>query len=373
MSKIISFVFNDFTNDLRVLKENISLKNAGFKMTVVATLESGLKKLEFVKDLEVHRIKVNYIKALPIQLFFYWIKCIVKYRKEAIFHCNDLYALPIGVFIKIFFNKKAKVVYDCHEYETEAHIYDGRKWLKIAAKISERLLIRYCDEVITVSESIANEYQRLYKIKKPTLVLNCPRFQKYEKKDLFRQKFGIKPETKIVLFQGEYRKGRGLEIMIEAFKKLNDKNLALVFLGYGALTNFVKQETMSSSNIYVHETVSLDVYMDYICSADFGIHIMENTCLNHYYALPNKLFEYIMAGLPVIVSNLYEMKRFVEKYNVGIVLHENNVASLLEVLNKINSLDLTIVRENTQKVAQVYNWGNQEITLINLYKNLVQK
>ena len=98
--KIVSFVFNDFKRDIRVLKENISLQENGFKVLVVATDGNDLKNKEIIKRIPVLRVKCNYIPIFPINLIIYWIKTIWKFRQENIFHCNDLYTLPIGVVIK---------------------------------------------------------------------------------------------------------------------------------------------------------------------------------------------------------------------------------------------------------------------------------
>lgn len=157
------------------------------------------------------------------------------YKKEEIFHCNDLYALPPAYIIKKFFNKDVKIVYDCHEHETEAGVYLGKPLLKWLAKIFERKMIKAVDSVITVSDSIAQDYVRLYQIKKPHLVMNCPNYKRYRSFNLFREKFNIGEDKTLFLFQGEYLQGRGVEKLIEIFKELEKVNesLALILLVYG--------------------------------------------------------------------------------------------------------------------------------------------
>lgn len=371
MKKIVSFVFNEFVNDIRVLKENVSFKNAGFIPVVVATHEKGLKEYECLNGVEINRLKVNFAKSLPVRLFAYWIRAIWRYKGEDIFHCNDLYALPIGVMIKILFNGKVKIIYDCHEYETDASIYKDKKIIRKIALFAERALIKYADAVITVSDGIAAEYQKLYGIPKPEVVMNCPNYKRYEKKDLFRKRFNIPPETKIILYQGEYRKERGLETIAEAFKSLpDDLNVAMVFLGYGEYCEVIKKCAVGCKKIFFHETVGIDVYMDYVCSADYGIHLMENTCLNHEYALPNKIFEYAMAGLPVIVSNLHEISRIVNRNGIGIVVKNNTSGDLINGIREILKSDKILIANNIEKFNKVYNWENQEKKLVDVYNSL---
>lgn len=371
--KIVSLLFNDFTSDNRVLKENLSFKKAGYETLVVAIYEKGLKKKEIIKGIMVERLSINYIKLLPIRLIIFWIKSIVKYRKENIFHCNDLYALPIGVAIKIFFNKKAKIVYDCHEYETEAYIYKKKPILKLLAKFAENLLIRHADKVITVSKGIASSYRKMYGVN-PVIVANCPPFKNYKKNNFFRKRMKISKDTKIILYQGRYKKGRGIETLINTFKKIKDDlGVVIVFMGDGSnyYKNLIKNASRESDKIFMHELAGSDVYMENISSADFGIHLMEKTCLNHEYALPNKFFEYIMAGLPVIISDLYEMKKIVKEKDVGMIVKKNNSVELIRVLEKIRYLPEDKFKKNLIELSKIYNWENEEKKLIKLYNSLL--
>lgn len=368
--KIISFVFNDFTRDIRVYKENKSLLDNNFKILVVATDGKNLKTNDTFHNIPIYRIKCNTISIFPINLILYWIKSIWKFRKERYFHCNDLYTLPIGIAIKIFFNKKAKVVYDCHELETDAGIYNNKPFLKIIAKICEKILIKHVDKVITVSDSIANVYQNKYHIPKPELVLNCPNYKTYNNKKLLTAELHIPKNKKILLYQGEFTKHKasGIKLLIKTFSHKNiNSNIVLVLLGYGDLFEQMKKETISK-NIYFKNAVSPDIYMDYISSADYGIHLLDNSCLNHEYALPNKIFEYCMAKLPIIVSNLKEMKHFVNQNKIGIVLSKEKVSYLLKDIDKILKMKFNPI--NFQKINKEYCWENQEKKLINLYKKL---
>jgi len=131
MIKVTSIVLNNFKNDSRVLKENISLQKAGYDVKVVALHEEPLKEFEEVENIPVHRIKLKsrgWSKNKFVQLFKYFefiYRVIKQYKNSDIYHCNDLNSLPIGVIIKKFFNKDAKIVYDAHEYETERNGLSG--------------------------------------------------------------------------------------------------------------------------------------------------------------------------------------------------------------------------------------------------------
>ncbi|MBE0472500.1 MAG: glycosyltransferase, partial [Methyloprofundus sp.] len=162
--KIANIVLNDFTNDSRVLKTSRTLSDLGYSVTVVAMHKTGLLDQEVIGDIALDRIKLisrPWPKLKPIQFLKYLeyvVRAVWRYRKTDICHCNDLNSLPIGLLIK-FLGKNVKVVYDCHEYETEINGLKGIQ--KALKKLLERFLIRFADEVITVSDSIANEYSRL--------------------------------------------------------------------------------------------------------------------------------------------------------------------------------------------------------------------
>ncbi|MPS32395.1 MULTISPECIES: glycosyltransferase family 4 protein [unclassified Salinivibrio] len=370
MKKTANIVLNDFTNDSRVLKTSQTLKKLGFVTTVVAIHNDGLIEEESVHGVAINRIKLRsrpWSKSKPVQLIKYLeflFRAVCRFRNADIIHCNDLNALPVGLLIKTFFKEK-KVVYDCHEYETEIKGLSGvekgiRRWL-------ESFLIRYADTVITVSDSIAKEYQRLYSIDKPQLVLNCPRFFERSKEDLFRESLGIRSDQKIFLYQGGLSQGRGIELLLEAFSNLESDKSVLVCMGYGHLEDLIKEKAQLQSTIFFHPAVTPEVLLRYTGSADYGILFYEDTCLNHRYCSPNKIFEYLMAGLPVLTSNLFEMKRLVEEEGIGIVAEDNTVEGFKKAVEALLNQDYGAIQENVFKSRKKYCWEEQENVLKEIY------
>jgi len=392
MVKVANIVFNPFTNDSRVEKTSKSLSKNGYKVEVIAHLYKNLKESEQKDGYVIKRFiyldrRVTTSKFSKLFIYLKWMFKVINYVKNfKIFHCNDLNTLPIGFIIKKFFNKKIKIVYDAHEYETEINGLKGIQ--KVLIKLLERFLIKYADKVITVSDSIAYEYVRLYNIEKPALVLNTPPYREIEKKDIFREKFNISKDTTIFLYQGGLSSGRGIEILLETFKMLEEEgrrkkeekntlhpspfNLlpCIVFMGYGELESLVKEASKEYKNIYFHPAVSPDVLLDYTSSADFGISTIEDSCLSYRYCLPNKMFEYLMAEIPVIVSNLYEMKRLIESNDIGIVARDNTPEGLKEAIREAVKLDKEKLKTNIKKVKEIYNWQEQEKVLLKVYGEL---
>jgi glycosyltransferase involved in cell wall biosynthesis len=363
-------------NESRVLKETNSLiqHNIFKKIYIVGLWEEGL---QHTQKIDTNRI-INRInlksRNLPKNIFFQSFKYIeflfvlfFKYKNFQVVNIHSLGLLPIGVLFKLL--HKTKLIYDAHEYETEIQGIKGSR--KKLAKFLEKKLIRYCDRIIVVSESIADEYKKLYPdLERPFIVLNTPPYKDIKKKDIFRETFNIPKDKTIFLYQGGLSSGRGIEILLDTFKLIDDNKSVIVFMGYGELEEQIIKVSNEENNIYFHKAVTPDILLDYTSSADFGISTIEDSCLSYRYCLPNKMFEYLMADLPVIVSNLYEMKRLVENNNIGVVAKENTPQGLKQAIGEAIKLDKDELNKNIQKVKQVYNWEEQEKVLLKAYKEL---
>ena len=375
MKTIVSIVFNNFRFDSRVLKECLSLTTNGYHVKVVALHENDLPLEEDIKGLKVHRIYLS-SKKLPNCIFVQIIKYlelaykIVKnHQKTDYIHCNDLEPLPIALFIKLISRNKVKVVYDAHELETEKVGLKGI--IKVFSKITERVLIHHVDSVITVSEGIADDYARRYRISRPLIIYNCPYFKEIPRKPIFREKFQIRSDQVIFLYQGNLNLGRGIETLLKAFENMTRTDMVLVLMGYGNLVPKILDITRKCSNIFYYPPVSPEIVLQYTASADIGIVFTENTCLNHFYSLPNKFFEYAMAGLGLLVNNLPEMRSLVEKYQCGLIIKEESDEVVRETIEHLNREDLLRFSNNARSMARDFNWELQEETLLKIYRGLI--
>jgi len=373
---------NDLKNDNRVLNQAISLSKVGYHVTIFAAQRISKLQNEEFKGITINRINLNnsFIKKIWILRYLYLqfqvFKVTVFYCKSLndsnkIVHCHDLKSLHFGVLIKIFYYYNTKLIYDAHEYETQKNGLNI--FTKIYNKLKEKLLIRYIDSLITVSNTIAEEYSRLYNIPKPTVILNCPVIDpesEIVRHDIFREKFNISDSTKIFLYQGYFSVGRGIEIILEAFNELNFKDIALVFMGEGAMIKEIKSNELYENSVYIHPFVASDEIIKHTSSADYGISFIEDISLSDRYCLPNKLFEYIAAGLPVITSGLPEMEKFVKIHGVGVSSNENSVSGFVEAFGELINMDREALNKNINKTRKKYNWSTQEKILLDLYENL---
>jgi len=368
MKNILFLSLSPLDNDNRILKEINSLTKANYNITMVSI--NTKNKYDF-KSVSLN-FKSKTLFGIPglnrLLLTYEYLKIIPKEKHFDVVHCHDLDAFVLGCMYQKIYNRNVKIVYDAHEYETETNGLSGLK--KILVKYSEKLFIKYADKIICVSNTIANEYVRLYSIEKPTLVLNTPPYKEITKKNIFRETFSIGKEKTIFLYQGALSTGRGIEILLDTFKSIDNDNIVMIFMGYGQLKGLIENAADKYSNIYFHLAVSPDVLLDYTCSADIGIHMAQDNCLSYRYALPNKILEYIMAELPLLVTDLPEMATIVKKYNIGIIIKGNTSNDLKEAIKSILNKNLTKIKENTKQAKLIYNWEQQEINLLHIYKEL---
>lgn len=369
---------NEFTNASRVLKQTRSLikSNVFEKITIIALWAEGLPEFEQLSDgVSLYRIKLL-SRKLPKNLFFQFFKYIefflkilyfISKIKPKVVNAHSLSVLPIGFTSKLMF--KCFLIYDSHELETERNGLFGVR--KKISKYVEKSLIRHIDLTLVVSESIADWYQNEYGIKRPPVVLNAPNCRELKTNNHFRQELGIKAEQTILLYQGGLVDGRGVNLILDAFKARNDSNLVVVFMGYGKLEKTVKIASDQCSNIYFYPAVAPQKVLEYTASADVGISLIENTCLSYYYCMPNKLFEYAMAGLPVLVSNMKDMATLVTKNEIGKVINEFSAVGINNALDDLLISDLVKLKENSYKIANDNAWEIQEKIMLNAYHEMI--
>lgn len=360
-TRILIILHSDFEQDSRVKKilHSLSAENAVY---LLANAAKEKHQNFFTVNFAFRRILFpGFSFVYFLMRFFFKLFTLLCKMEFDVIYCNDLITLPFGVFSKIFFSQ-LKIVYDAHEYESN-QIPNQSKFSIALHRLFEGVLINFADKVITVSDSIAEAYRIMYRIQKPELVLNCPHMTQVFKQDLFREKFGLRKDQVIFLYQGGFYNGRGIDVILKAFSKLQSDENVVVFMGYGPLESDIVSASYISNNIYFQPAVSSEILLKYTSSADFGILFYEDNCLNHRYCSPNKIFEYFMAGIPVIVSNLFEMSRLVRAHNVGVIAQSNTPDCLIEAVRAVRNYPYSLYAKNVAKVREKYSWEMQELVL----------
>lgn len=364
-----------FENESRILKvtKSLIMHNIVESVLIIAKAKAGLPQGQQIDDFRhVLRVKAGIdgpgLLAKIIGFIEWSISVIMQLKHEAVdmVNCHSLSVLPLCVALK--FRHHCLLVYEPHELETETHESKGIR--KKLAKITEKALIRFVDKTFVVSASIADWYAQQYKIKRPVVVLNAPRQTDVKQSDYFRKTFNLSNDTIIFIYQGNLGQGRGIHLLLETFKNRKD-NSVMVIMGHGELENHVKKLATNSPSIFFHPAVPPDKVLDYTASADIGFAMVQNTCLSHDFSMPNKLFEYLMAGLPVIVPPSREMKAFVEKHKFGVSITAETTEAVNQGINQIKSMNLNELKLNARKTAWECAWEVQEKTMIEGYKSLL--
>ena len=377
---ILHISLTNFMNESRVLKEaRSSLKADSVEFIYIAALhEEPLSEYEKIDDYIILKrfslssralSKILFAQVLKYIEFFFRIFYVYRSKNIGLVTVHCLALLPIGFLLKSLLG--AKLIYDAHELETETVDLSGFR--KILAKGVERLFISAPSLILVVSESIADWYTTNYKIVRPTVILNTPTLQFVEKNNYFRKFFQLKSQQKIFLYQGNLGQGRGIELLIKAFSDRNDDNAVLILMGYGDLEHLAVKMSNISNIIFFHPAVPPEELLNYTAAADVGVALIENVCLSYFFCLPNKLFEYAMAGLPCIVSNGIEMQRVVEQADLGLVIDPDDENSISSAIEQMVLTDASLYHKKARYMVKDFSWETQEQKLLTSLNKLCLK
>jgi len=397
-------VWNEFRNDARVLKEAKTLQFAGCQVTVHAlhtpgvtlereTLACGVKVVRVARSpLWKLRKKSNPVgpnknmtKAYgPIgkvtrrkQLLRFvaraWTHMGLLWKvitsKPDVVHAHDVNTLPTAWLASVL--SRSKLIYDAHEISTDREGYASFRrmvgWV-------EKKLMPCAVGTITTTDTRAKFFAMAYKVPRPIVLQNRPQYaQRAPKTEKIREYLGLSECWPIVLYQGGLQQGRGLERIVDA--ALQIENAYFVFIGGGRLELLLKEKTIQlglEKRVHFIDTVSLDELPHYTASADIGLQPIENTCLNHYSTDSNKLFEYMMAGLPVVATSLPEVRKIIKQNEFGLLVTPGDTNSLVAAIRQLveNEELRNTLRKNSIKTAEKLNWEEQEGKLLALYKKI---
>ncbi len=368
MIKVYISVTNDIVTDRRVGKVAESLLKSGVNVNVVGRkLKSSLPMPD--KPYKSRRLRLLFNKGplfyagYNIRLFFY-----LFFKKVDILLANDLDTLPANYMVAAI--RKKKLVYDSHEYFTEVPELQGRDFVKNIWKKIEEIILPKVKYSYTVCDSIAAIYSDMYGINMK-VIRNLPLYDVgYPGKTADK---GLQ-NKRIIIYQGAVNLGRGLEPAIKAMKYINDA--MLVIIGDGDIINELKElvnkEDLHDKVRFIGK-IPYEELISYTSQADIGISLEENLGLNYYYALPNKLFDYIHAGVPVLVSDFPEMAGIVKKYEVGLTTDIKDPGKLAAVFNEMieNKERRNFWKQNMKRAAKELCWENEEKKLLRIFSDVI--
>lgn len=368
-----------FTSESRILRivETLRAYRVFERFLVVAIRRTDLPNDErLAPNVRLVRVAPAFGRSLPgrigrlVKALGWYASTLNLLRVQPVtcINCHSLSVLPIGVVIKML--KRCRLVYDTHELETETVSSRGlRRWV---ARLTERLLIGWCDAVSAVNRSIADWYQHRYRLAQVAVVRNMPRDLRSTSGRTGRLRAAVglpsDPNCQVYLYQGLLTRGRGIQLLLDVFPRLGDDR-HLVFMGYGDLEGVVRDAAARHSNIHLVPAVPPDQVLDYTADADVGLSVVENVCLSYYYSLPNKVFEYAVCGVPSLVSRFPEMARFVEETGFGWAV-EPEAGALLARLRSLDAVEIERVKARVRAGGPRFEWATEEPSLLALYARL---
>lgn len=379
--KILFISPSDISKDSRILKQIDVAKLADFEILALGIKEinnsdfNSNSKIISINlysrmlkiDTVIIQVKffINLIQSLFIvlEIMLKFLPIIIKFRPNII-HCSDYTFLPLAISFKGL--TRAKIIYDVHELESQTNSITKLTsnyifWL-------EKSLLPFVDVSLHVSESIQRWYKHNFGWYKSEIILNSPIINQSSQNDnYFRNTFKIPENIKIFLYLGILDRGRGIETALNIFKELESK-AAIVFMGHGGYESKIRDYSQKFNNIFVHHPVPHNEVVSIASSADFGYCVIENASLSDYFCLPNKLFECVFSGLPVLASKFPDISNVVKEFNLGI-LTDLNELSINQGISQ-----LIVNQENTNfldKDLYPLSWNYQSKKLEIVFKSLV--
>lgn len=392
--RIAAVVHNDVRHDARVLKGSASLMAQGHDVRVFGltadesesfVLPNGIPVHLEHRDLSGIRTRVEHEGLTPGKESSIWtsfriqgetvFRAVQENFAPEIVHIHDHLALTAAEKYKEAFG--IPIVWDAHEiYEDLASIQPER------AAVNSRIIrenVRFVDGFITLNQSIANFYREAYpELPEAVLVPNAvERVARADYDGRLHREAGLHPKQKIMLFQGGYSLHRGIHALLEASRHL-DESWSLVFMGWGSLEGEIRRYTEDQpqrpegqASVAMVPGAPHDELLSWTAGASLGTIPYENTGLNHLYCSPNKLWEYPAAGVPILATDMPEMKRKIDQYGIGLTVDRAlDAEKIAQAVNALTDDELEAMRTRCAAYSVAENWQTYEKSLVALHRRL---
>ncbi|MDD3804031.1 MAG: glycosyltransferase [bacterium] len=372
MKNILIAAFSEVSTDSRILRYISSIANehhvilAGcgkkpdlpYKFDFIDIGYTGKRKNKTFFDF------IDYNLILKIKLYK-----IIKRISPDIIHANDFETLLPSYFA--FINSKSKIIYDSHEIWTERA--GVRKNLSSRAinyieMLLEKAIIHKINKVMTVSETISSYLSSKYKIRRPVVIKNIPLPSAAEVVIAEENKKLLdKLENKIkFVYTGPISKERNIPFLVSFFSNLENLNIHLLLIG----KNFLKSSS-AVGNITFIDQVPENHLLSLLKLCDVGVHpLRTDDCLNHKYALPNKVFQYMQSGLALFVFKNAETDNIIDSYKCGKTSSFSNEKDTRASLEEFMRSDLNMMQQNS---LNAYSDFLRRESPGNLYKSIIEK
>lgn len=354
---VIAFsVTNCICYDQRVLKMADTVSSLGCEIVIIGREKGDCCTLAQV-PFKTRRFRMLFKSGFLFYKFFN-----IRLLLYLLFHRIDiLVANDLDTLLPNFLVSKIKsipLVYDSHEYFTEMAEVQNRKFVKMVWTLIEKSIFPKIKYAMTVSEPISSDYEKLYNIK-PLVIRNLSRnascINPFKREDL-----NLRPDDLIVIIQGTgINKDKGAEELIEAVKI--SEGVSLLVVGSGDVLPHLKEQVVQMNieqNVRFIPVLPWEELMKYTKTADIGMCLEKDTNLSYRYSLPNKLFDYIAAGIPILAGDLPETGKILRENGCGKIIGKVNSRNISQALSelKANTFKLKELKKNSITASSVLNW-----------------
>ncbi|MBE2280131.1 MAG: glycosyltransferase [Ignavibacteriaceae bacterium] len=304
------------------------------------------------KNVKIYKLSKSSPLLFYPKFIFFTIYNLLKFKGNKIF-AEDIYTLPLAVIVAKL--KRIKVIYDSRELFAFLAGLKNKKMTQRILTFIEEKFIRKTEKIIVTGSMDGVFISERYNLHKEKIIVhrNLPF---YTNSEIVKIEDGVKI---VLAYQGVLTAGRGLNNLFKALYQ--NSNYTLEITGSGDSLEKLKNDVSSLNlvdRVKFNGRVNQNLLTGYTKKAHIGTALIENLSLSYYYALPNKLFEFINAGKPVIVSKLPQMVEIIEKYDCGWVVDlekENDLEELLDHLYNSKS-EIEVKSQNCLKAAKTLNW-----------------
>lgn len=378
---VVMLLLNPYTHDSRVNKEAASLRDAGYRVTILAQGERGLPRREVKDGIGVVRVERPPWPPLLRFIVHRWrmARSLRRLRPDVI-HAHDTETMDVAGRVGPALG--VPIVYDAHELWLERVLRErSALYGALARWYFDRVERRYLPGAaawITVSAPIARHLERAYGIGPVEVVPNYPEATlPTAERDLRALPGGerMTADAPVVLYIGNATEGRGVEQLVAAMAHVPEAHLALLgAAGQGGMVRKEARRRGVAPRVHVLPRVSPEEVVAYAASATIGVSPIPPTSLSYRYSLPNKLFQYMQAGLPVVASDYPQVREVVSATGAGVTVDPRDVEALAGAIR--GYLDdperrADDGRRGREAVRERLNWRTSEERLLAVYRTLV--
>ena len=367
MNRAIVSVINDLVTDQRVNKSCLALQKAGYEVLLVGRKQRKSPPMD-ERPYASHRMKLLFEKGplfyaeYNIRLFFFLL-----FHRANLLLSNDLDTILPTYFISRL--KGSRMVFDSHEYFTETPELVGRPKVQKVWKKIEGFVVPKLPEMITVCDSIADLFRNKYGVKCYVIRNIPPRKALPPKGD--KLALGLPTDKHLLILQGSgINIQRGAEELVQSMQFLDD--CFLMIIGGGDVLPILKQmvEKLNiTDRVRFFPRMPYQQMMAYTQLAELGFCLDKDTNLNYRFSLPNKLFDFIQAGVPIVASHLTEIEKIIRQYDIGLFIGNHEPEAIASTIREALSDGERRKRwqRNLAIAAEELCWENEEKKLLPIY------